>query len=241
MDNLFLALLLLSIIGLLIGLIMPKIFKRIFGKMTNRKTVGLIFGGGIVLFFILFGVTAGSVPQSKPEQKSVSLSSPTSSTTPEKSPEVTPTPQPTKEETTIMDRLWVALDNSMKTRDKYDISYDEQKKLAIVTRRGAEYWDETAIVKTGYSTLIEYGQEAFKIVGVDEVEVILFSNFTDQYGKSSEEKAVDFAMKKDEFNKYDWNGLKGQNIFNQMTESCSVHYIHPAIFKNLKTDKLIYI
>jgi len=150
-----------------------------------------------------------------------------------------PKPQPSKE-LTIMDKLWIALDTSIKTRDKYDISYDGQKKLAVLSRKPADYWDETAVVKSGYNTLINYGKEAFKIDNVEIVEVVLFNNFTDQYGKESEEKAVDFAMEKGEFSKYNWDNLKGQNIFNQMTESCSVHYIHPAVFKNLKKDKLIY-
>lgn len=57
MDILFVLLLLISIIALILGLIKPKIFSKIFKKRTNRKTIGLVFGSAIVLFFILFGVT----------------------------------------------------------------------------------------------------------------------------------------------------------------------------------------
>ena len=58
MDDLFLALLLISILALVFGLIQPKLFSKIFKKRTNRKTVGLVFCSAIILFFILFGVTS---------------------------------------------------------------------------------------------------------------------------------------------------------------------------------------
>lgn len=82
------------------------------------------------------------------------------------------------------------------------------------------------------------GIKAFQIDGVNAVELTLKSSFTDSYGKSSEEKALQIAMKKDEFQKYDWKNLVGQNIYNQMRTSCYDYYIHPAILKNLKIDKL---
>lgn len=59
MNDLFMVLLLFSIIGLIVGLIQPKLFSKVFKKKTNRKTVGLVFSLAIILFFILLGVTAG--------------------------------------------------------------------------------------------------------------------------------------------------------------------------------------
>jgi hypothetical protein len=64
MNNLFLALFLLSLVGLIVGLAKPSIV-----RVKSRKQVSYIFGGALVLFFILFGVTtpptvsSGSVPQ----------------------------------------------------------------------------------------------------------------------------------------------------------------------------------
>jgi len=63
MDNLFMVLALLSIIGLIVGLINPNIFEKIFKIRTNRKTISLVFGIAIVVFFILVGVTASPTPK----------------------------------------------------------------------------------------------------------------------------------------------------------------------------------
>ena len=55
MNNLFLALLLLSLGGLVVGLINPPLF-----RMKSRKQAGSIFAGAAIVFFVLFGVTSGN-------------------------------------------------------------------------------------------------------------------------------------------------------------------------------------
>lgn len=57
MNDLFLALLLLSLAGLVIGLIRPQLV-----KMPSRRTAAQAFASATVLFFILFGVTMPSQP-----------------------------------------------------------------------------------------------------------------------------------------------------------------------------------
>jgi hypothetical protein len=60
MNNLFLALLLLSFLGLVVGLINPS-----WARIQSRKRVGMIFGGALVAFFILFGITIPSTPSTE--------------------------------------------------------------------------------------------------------------------------------------------------------------------------------
>ena len=57
MDDLFLALLLASIVALIIGLVKPDAFSRVLGNYATRKGTATIFGLGFVAFFILFGIT----------------------------------------------------------------------------------------------------------------------------------------------------------------------------------------
>jgi hypothetical protein len=64
MNNLFLALILISLLGLLIGFIKPSVV-----KINSRKNVLLIFGLSFVLFFILFGATLG--PSSSMQKESL--------------------------------------------------------------------------------------------------------------------------------------------------------------------------
>ncbi|NBC24220.1 MAG: hypothetical protein GVX78_01220 [Bacteroidetes bacterium] len=58
MGDLFLALLLASIVALIIGLVKPDSFSRVLGSYATRKGTATIFGIAFVVFFILFGVAA---------------------------------------------------------------------------------------------------------------------------------------------------------------------------------------
>jgi hypothetical protein len=65
MDDLFLALFLLTFVALIVGLIKPTIFSRITKKDFNRKKVSLYCGGALVLFLVLFGMTSETTPEAK--------------------------------------------------------------------------------------------------------------------------------------------------------------------------------
>lgn len=58
MDDLFLALLLASVVALIIGLAKPDAFSRVLGNYATRKSTAIIFGLAFVVFSILFGITA---------------------------------------------------------------------------------------------------------------------------------------------------------------------------------------
>jgi outer membrane biosynthesis protein TonB len=60
MDNLFLILLLVSLVCLVVGLIKPSIFSRLLKGQSSRKKTSLIFSISSVLFFILFGIAANT-------------------------------------------------------------------------------------------------------------------------------------------------------------------------------------
>jgi len=152
----------------------------------------------------------------------------------------TSTPEPTKQAKplTTTDKLWVALDNSMKTRDGYSVEYDESSRSASVIKTTTDAWDESSLVRGSFTTLVKYGTEAFKIEGVDSVRVVIKTEFTDQYGKKAMEDAVRIIMNKSEFSKFDWNNLKYQSVYNQIKNASEGFYIHSAILKKLDSDKL---
>jgi len=240
MGALFTFLLLVFLVCLILGLISPEIFKRFFKKGVNRKKTSLVFGIAVIICFILVGITSPKKQASTSTKNSTpnETTKPTTATTTEKT-EVAQKPsaeQPKPEN--IYDKLWKALDESIKTRDGYSIVYVDESKIATLSRSPRDYYDETSVVKGAYHTLVSFGLKAFQIDGVDKVDVILNSKFTDEYGKSNEEKAVELSMREDEFNKYDWKGLAYQNVYEQMLNSCDDYYIHPAIIRNLNTDKL---
>lgn len=162
------------------------------------------------------------------------------SQTPTAQQQATTAPQPTKEAKplTTTDKLWVALDNSMKTREGYKVEYDESSKTASIIKTSTDFWDETSMVRGSFTTLVKFGKEAFKIDGVEAVRVVTRTEFTDQYGKKGIEDAVRIIMNKSEFGKFNWDNLKYQSVYNQIKNASEGFYIHPAILKKLDTSKL---
>jgi hypothetical protein len=62
MDNLFLTLFLVSLVGLIVGLIKPSSFSRFLKEKATRKNSAIIFGSATLIFFVLFGVTTETSP-----------------------------------------------------------------------------------------------------------------------------------------------------------------------------------
>ena len=103
MADLFLALSLASLVGLIVGLAKPSIFTRIAKREFTRKQIGLFFGGALVLFFVLTGITADRkestlTPESEPEQEGVEITTEAENEVeidgPEAEPESEPEPEP---------------------------------------------------------------------------------------------------------------------------------------------------
>jgi len=97
MDDLFLALLLVSLICLIVGLIKPNAFNRLMKKELTRKNVGLIFGGAFIVFFVLFGITTEPIEKETPE---VEPATQQEEITENEETEPEPTPDPELEKTT---------------------------------------------------------------------------------------------------------------------------------------------
>ncbi len=63
MDNLFLLLVLASLIAFIVALIKPSSFQKIFKDKATRKNLSLYFIGATIIFFVLFGITTDPVEQ----------------------------------------------------------------------------------------------------------------------------------------------------------------------------------
>lgn len=65
MNDLFMFLMLVSIVSLVVAIVKPSVFQKIFKDKATRGKLSLYFGGAVVLFFVLFGVTASPVQKDK--------------------------------------------------------------------------------------------------------------------------------------------------------------------------------
>lgn len=190
----------------------------------------LAFAGFLLIFLILIGTGISKIASNNPSPDQTSTPSAQVATD-------TASPEPTKP-LTMTDRLWSALDTSMKSRKDYEIEYNEDIKMASIIKTSTDPWDESSLVRGGFTTLVKFGTEAFKIENVDAVQVVIKTKFTDQYGKDGLDDGVRIIMSKTEFAKFDWKNLEYQSVYNQIKNASEAFYIHPAVLKNIDYSKL---
>jgi len=145
------------------------------------------------------------------------------------------------EQPDIMNRLWVAVDDALNTRDGYDVQwldYDITDTVAIVIKSPDDYWDNDAIVREAYSLLVKYGEEVFKNSEVIRVGVVVQGNFIDSYGNEVVKEAVRIIMSRNEFEKFDWENLEYMPISTQIQNSSEIYIIHQSIREDLNLEKL---
>lgn len=147
-----------------------------------------------------------------------------------------PAPEPSTQ-----DKLWTALDEGIKTRDGYDIQWDEATGTVKLAKTAKDFWDENALVRDTYSDLVKYGQQAFLIEGVKQVQVAYSAEFTDQYGKAADAVAVEIWFDKDEFQKYEWSNFEYRPVWQQMQDGAAYYYVHAGMQAGLEADKLYLV
>jgi len=174
----------------------------------------------------------------KPKEEAKKSESPSQTPAPKI---VTPTPTPQVEQTVdTMDQLWKAVDTGLQTRESIDIKYDYGFKIVTLTKDG-DMFDSNGFVRDGYSTLVRYGREAFKIDGVDHVLIDLRASFTDNYGNSHMDTGMTVEMTKENFQKFNWDNLEYTPVSKQIEAASEYYFIHYSIQKNLNTDKLYLV
>lgn len=196
---------------------------------------GLIIFVGVPFGFLLVVGTIGNLIGGKDVKTPANsqTSSPAVTQVYTESQKAVPTNPPT-----ISDSLWSALDTSMKTRTNYAVELDASSKTASITKTSTSAWNESALVRDSFTTLVKYGTEAFKIKGIDAVRVIVKTELTDSYGKKSVDDVVRIIMTKSEFEKFDWKNLSYQPVYARIKNASEAFYIHPAILQKLNPDKL---
>ncbi len=194
----------------------------------------------VFLFLWIVGLIGETTDKKKATTNAAVTSMPTD--------EPTATPKPLS----MNDKLWAAFNKILDDRYKKgtEIKYTDIDKTVVLIEYPGKYWSETnlydldekRLVETAISTFVSYGQEAFKIDGVNRVGVDYRMPFTDSYGKETTSTAFSFSMTKEEFQKYNWDNLKGKSIYLQIirsTEADPMFSIKPSVLSKINPEDIL--
>lgn len=195
-------------------------------------------GVTVLVVFIMMAALGSQQPQQQ-QSKTTTIQSakPTqqTATTPQ-----TTTPRTTKPATT-QDQLWTAVDNGLKKRDNIKIDYDGTDKVAFIEHTDNDPYDAVSFVRQTYAMLALWGPEAFKVSGVDIINIQNKTTFKDQYGNNSTGTGVTIEMTKDQFSKFNWKNLEYSPINDAIQNNSNVYIIVPAIRNEIKDPSKLYL
>lgn len=163
----------------------------------------------------------------------------TTSTSAPKQSEATQVTQATPAKTlTTQDKLWQAVDSTLKKRDNINISYDATEKVAFIDHTDENPYNAESFVRQAYTILALYGQAAFNIEGINHLNVQNKCKLTDAYGKDSVKSCVTIEMSKDQFSKFNWPNLDHLEVDNNIENASDIYIIVPAIKSQTKPSNL---
>lgn len=210
-------------------------------KWSKNVKIGVTTVAGIFVIIALAS-SSGKKTETKTASQPVVNQTATTQTKPAEQKQAQPAQATPAKPLTTQDKLWQAVDVGLKSRKGINISYDTSDptdRIAFIEHTNASPFDAQSFIRQSFTILVLFGQEAFKIDGVDSVNVQNKTNFTDQYGNKKLDNGVTIDMHKADFNKFNWNNLKYQPISNQIQAASDVYIINPAL--QPYTDKQLYL
>lgn len=195
MKDIFMILMLVSIVGLVIGLIKPSVV-----KMKSRKVSLLVFGGGFIVFFILVGVTAA--PSTSENNNSVAQNVVTQTAV------LQSLDSQIQNAISNIDGLTTKVSYRDKQVEKSDKDRPQDTKMVTINVNINSFYNKDALIRdTG-----KISSEIFKAVYVSnlnpyDVFVWYYSDTTDQYGNKTNDVVLTYAIDKITFQKINWSNF----------------------------------
>ena len=125
--------------------------------------------------------------------------------------------------------------------DGLEVSYDADIDEAfVVTYRITEYKDITTFVYQNINRYIHFCQRAYDIAGIDRVRFDVKLLGQDQYGKDYEIMGLQELMTRETFDKFEWDNLAYQNIWEVFNDECYYFGVAPEIISDVDTEKIFY-
>lgn len=115
------------------------------------------------------------------------------------------------------------------------------KTCKVNFKNASSSWDETTFVREQLTGYIDFCKTAYSVGEINEVIWSSLVEMTDARGNANTETGITIDMKKDAFDKYDWDNMSYRSgTFSQIEADCDIFNLHAGIAKNVNYDKVYY-
>ncbi len=208
----------------------------VFGFVREKRPQyqgALIVGGVIVALFGVFSLV--TVPPPAPTTTNTAASS-----TPAQAPNPEPATPVRSEPDFATSELTPDSVKAVAEKSGVDKASVTVKDGVVLVTEEPTAWDENDMVKSSGRTAVDLFEAVFANAAVKRVTYRTTSDFTDQYGKSSKETAVEITYSRATAGKVDWEGLKNRawSDWKAPYNIADTYAIHPAVWKNLNKERI---
>nr|WP_297704033.1 hypothetical protein [uncultured Butyrivibrio sp.] len=121
-----------------------------------------------------------------------------------------------------------------------DVTFDDFDEAYVVSYTDDQIYNTTSFVNQNLNRYINYCRFAYQINGLTHIRFDVTLEGMDQYGKDYNIIGVSEIMRKDTFEKFDWDNLFLQNIWDVMNDESDYCGIAPEIISDIDTGKIAY-
>lgn len=214
MDDLFLVISLLAIVGLAVGLIKPT-----WVKLATRKSVSMWFGGAVIVFFILFNVTTDN--SSTPATVASTETSPSASVTdtqPTNTSDPAPTPAQPDLETTLKSIVENTSGSTNVTYRSILIENDEEdrpagSKMLTVKVNVTSFYNKSSFTKDSGKLAAQLFQTGIpSSLKPYDVFIWFYGETTDRYGNKKDDVITVYSIDKVTYEKINWSSFDSAGL-----------------------------
>lgn len=149
----------------------------------------------------------------------------------------------TAEPQSIEDQLTSIVDSVIKDKSELNVvqKASDKTRYNISMNYDEASWDETYFVSAALTAYIKICQEAYKIDGVDAIELYLLIPMIDAKGNEITEVGFTMIMTKDKFSTYTWSNLAyREGIYDTVAADCEQLVIHAGVKNKVDFNKVMY-
>lgn len=182
---------------------------------------------------------ATNTPKATSTPKETNTPKPTSTPRP---PTATPLPSWQEGAALTQETVLAALKSAKKMSRSEDLKKPETLTInadtgtILLDYKATDSLGETDLLTIGAQTAFSADRALFDNPNVQRTVVDIRADWTDQYGKTAEERTTSAELKRATVDQIDWSGLEDRVLLDNKLFFCIAdgYYIHPAIYVRLK-------
>jgi hypothetical protein len=119
----------------------------------------------------------------------------------------------------------------------YSSVYSSETAILNFNVSEGNFWDDKHILEQMLADMVKFGRGTFVNPEINNIEVQYRSKLVDSYGKESDGNLMFVSMSRENFEKYNFENIKGKNFYNSVEKDALI-FILPSTKKDIDFNNI---